>query len=52
MSTLTRYNNFKSLKKISSTKVKETAASKKIAEAEVEAFFQLLAPKKKSNKKA
>jgi len=52
MSTLTRYSNFKSLKKNSSKKVKATAATQKIAEAEVVAFFQLLSEKKANAKKA
>jgi hypothetical protein len=46
MATLTRYNNFKSLKQNSSVKVKKAVNHKKKIEAEMEAFLQLLSKKK------
>ena len=46
MTTLTRYNTFKSLKKNSSVKVKKAANHKKMVEAEMEAFLQLLSKTK------
>ncbi len=49
MATLTRYNTFKSLKQNSSLKAKKVANHKKIAEAEMEAFLQLVS-KTKSKK--
>jgi hypothetical protein len=46
MATLTRYNTFKSLKQNSSVKVKKAANYKKMVEAEMEAFLQLLSKTK------
>lgn len=46
MATLTRYNTFKSLKQNSSVKDQKAANHKKMAEAEMEAFLQLLSKTK------
>ena len=46
MATLTRYNTFKSLKQNSSLKAKKVANHKKIAEAEMEVFLQLVSKTK------
>lgn len=46
MATLIKHNNFKSLKQKHSVKVKKSAKHKKIVEAEVESFLQLLSKSK------
>jgi hypothetical protein len=46
MTTLTRYNNFKSLKQNSSVKVKKDTIYKKKMEVEMEAFLHLLSKAK------
>jgi hypothetical protein len=46
MASLTRHSTFKSLKQNSSVKVKKAANHKKMVEAEMEAFLQLLSKAK------